>query len=503
MKQMKKIVSFVLAMVMVFAMSLTAMAQDIGGTQTSGKGQITISNAANGETYKIYKLFAATVANGSIAYTGEIPDTLKSYFVMDDAGNISATDAAKDGDKMSTGLQTALKEWATTATEVFSAISDGTTLNFNNLDYGYYVITTTQGESAVTVTSTNPTATVFDKNSKAPNFLAKEVDNNNVYIGDTVTYTVTFTAANYSGEGTDQKAIKTYYIEDTLPDFLEDVKVTSVIVDKDADETTTDDQINLENIKFENKKITIDWFDENSNTPLYLNNVKIIITYTAKVTDKMAIAGSGNTNTVTVTWDMEDDTTITDEEKLTASQVIYTYAIALKKVDEKGKALAGATFQFPFYVKSTADTDGAYIYAGTTAGEGLTNTITTSASGEIVVKGLASNGEITITETVAPSGYNKLTNEIEVTPVQTDATTTNTTIYLDENGEITDTETTTAVTYANEKLAATVVAVVNKSGTELPSTGGIGTTIFYILGGILVIGGGVVLITKKRMGKED
>ena len=89
----------------------------------------------------------------------------------------------------------------------------------------------------------------------------------------------------------------------------------------------------------------------------------------------------------------------------------------------------------------------------------------TGKTGVIVVKGLA-NGTYYFEETEAPEGFNKLT-------ARTDATTI--------------------------KDANATISVLNQSGTELPSTGGIGTTIFYIIGAILVIGAGVVLVTRRRM----
>ena len=73
-------------------------------------------------------------------------------------------------------------------------------------------------------------------------------------------------------------------------------------------------------------------------------------------------------------------------------------------------------------------------------------------------------------------------------------------MYLDENGiETNETTNTTKVEVNIANIAATAVVVVNKAGTELPSTGGMGTTLFYVLGAVLVVGAGVLLITKKRM----
>ena len=500
MKHARKLASLLLALVMVFALATTAFAAGTVTTPTTGNGSITISNAAKGETYTIYKLFDATVnADGSsIAYTGEIPESLNTYFTPDENGYISATPKAKDGDNMSEGLKTALKTWTATATATSSAVSDGSALNFNELAYGYYVVTTTQGDQVISVDSTMPNVTIVDKNSSTPEGLSKTASSNDVSIGDTVTYTVSFKTSNYYGAGTEAKEIVSYTIEDTLPEFLSNVTVTSIIVDNDGDKTTTNDQKTV-TAPFTNKKIVIDWYDEDTSKFLYNNGATVTITYTAVVTDKAAIDGNGNTNKVTLTWTTKGSN-VPGPDKVETNETIFTYAIALKKVNNKGVALPGAVFQFQFYVKSTPDADGAYIYAGTTGGTGLTNQITTPNDGVIVVKGVKS-GNYTITEVTAPAGYNKLTDPVTVEAVKTGNTATHTTVYLDKDGNITNKETDkiTEVKVDIEKIAASSVVVVNKAGTELPSTGGMGTTIFYILGSILVVAAVVLLVTKKRM----
>ena len=503
MKHARKLTSLLLALVMVFALAVTVAAE--GTTGTTGTGSITISNAAKGETYTIYKLFDATVsADGkSIAYTGTVPDSLKTYFTADKNGYISATPEAKEGENMSEGLKTALKAWTATATAAATAESDGSALNFKELAYGYYVVTTTQGNQVISVDSTMPDVTIVDKNSSTPEGLRKTASSNDVSIGDEVTYTVRFETSNYYGAGTEAKKIVSYTIEDTLPEFLSNVNVTSIIVDNDGDSTTTKDQADV-TAQFVDKKIVIDWYDEANSKFLHDNGATVTITYTAKVTDKAAIDGNGNTNKVTVTWTTEGGEPPVPG-KLETEETIYTYAIALKKVNDKGDPLSGAKFEFPFYVKSDADTtDGAYIYAGTKAGDGLVNQITTPKSGVIVVKGVKS-GSYEITEVTAPAGYNKLTAPVTVKAVQTGSSSTHTTVYLDENGNITNTETdkTTKVNVDIDNIAATAVVVVNKAGTELPSTGGMGTTVFYVLGAVLVVGAGVLLVTKKRMSQSE
>lgn len=500
MKHARKLTSLLLALVMVFALAVTVAADE---TTTTPTGSITISNAAKGETYTIYKLFDATVSEDgkSIAYTGKIPESLNPYFTADTNGYISATGAAKEGENMSDGLKTALKAWTETATVTAKATSDGSALNFKGLAFGYYVVTTTQGNQVISVDSTMPDVTIVDKNSSAPKDLSKTADSDNVSIGDTVTYTVRFKTSNYYGAGEDAKEIVSYNIEDTLPDFLSDVKVTSIIVDNDGNDTTTDDRADVTD-QFAKKKIVIDWYDEVNSKFLYNNGATVTITYTAKVTEKAAIDGNGNTNKVTVTWTTKNGT-VPGPGELKQEETIYTYAIALKKVNNKGTALPGAVFQFPFYVQTTPDANGAYIYAGTTPGEGLTNQITTPENGVIVVKGVKS-GDYEITEFKAPAGYNKLTAPVTVEAVKTGETSTHTTVYLDKDGnKVNESAKVFEVKVDIDTIAATAVVVVNKAGTELPSTGGMGTTIFYVLGAVLVVGAGVLLVTKKRMSQSE
>ncbi|MGI6170302.1 MAG: SpaH/EbpB family LPXTG-anchored major pilin [Butyricicoccus sp.] len=501
MKTLKRLSSILLAVFMVMAMAIPAFAQEVT-VDGDGTASITISNAAKGETYTIYKLFDATVTGtkgGSIAYTGTIPDALSDYFTADDKGNISETAAARNESKeMSDGLKSALTDWAENESATKSAVSDGSELTFKNLPYGYYVVTTTQGTSAITVDSTNPNAKIVDKNGTVPSGLTKTVNDDDVNFGDTVTYTVTFNTSNYDGNGTAAKKIMSYTIEDTLPNFLTNVNVTSIIVDNDGNDTTTDDRATV-TAQFSNKKIVLDWYDETNSKFLYDNGATVTLTYTAVVTDQAAIAGNGNTNKVTVTWQDENDETPHKLDEKTAS--IYTYAIALKKVNDKGEALSGAKFQLPFYVKTTPDANGAYIYAGTTAGTGLTNQLTTPDTGEITIKGVAS-GTYSITEVEAPNGYNKLTEDVTVTAKKTSDTTTNTIFYIKDGTQLSNNEEgATEVTYTNDKLAATAILVINKSGAELPSTGGMGTTIFYIAGTVLVLGAGVILVTRRRMSR--
>lgn len=523
-----------LASTMMLATGMSAMAQVVvpeHSTQQEGTAQITVANASRGENYCIYKLFAASVTgkeNGPIAYTGTVPEELLEFFYADDARNVRATEAAVDENgEMSSGLKDALTEWVKTAKPVAEAVSDGSTLHFNNLDYGYYIVTTTQGSQAITVDSTNPTRTLYDKNSTGPSIPedGKTVDDEKVHIGEPLTYTIKFNTSNYDGAGTGAKQILSYTVKDTLPEFLSDVKLTSIMVDNDANLETTEDQVQFSvndilqyggNFATDGM-ITIPWVEQNANPTsendtegnyksLYENGAMVVITYTATVTDQAVIDGDGNTNTFTLTWNVGEETH--GGENYTDTATVYTYAIALKKVDAKGNALADAKFQFPFYVKETpSEKDGAYIYAGEEPGERLINEITTPEDGIIVVKGVDGdviaenendNGKYVIYEIEAPKGYNLLTEPVKIAPQMTKATNTTKTFYLDEQGNITSEETNTTVEYVNEQLSTGIALVVNHAGIELPSTGGIGTTIFAFAGLLLMAGAAGVMIIKKR-----
>lgn len=499
MKKLRKIFALLIAMVMVLGMSTMAFAQEAASTETGGSATIKVTNPAKGETYTVYKIFDATVTgteNGSISYKGNIPAALSEYFEK-----IGSTDYVQKKEGVTDQqILTAIQDNASSFTQVATVTSDGSQLTFTGLNYGYYVIATsheddTAGKALVTVTSTNPNAEIQDKNANVPTVPedGKTVNDEDVAVGETLTYTLKFTTTTYEGAGSTAKQILSYIATDTLPEYLSNVTVTGITIGGDA--YTVDGEVP----QFENKKIVIPWVDDaTAENPksLYANGAEVVITYTAVVNDKIAIAGAGNTNTFTLTYRTTDGEKTPDQN--TDTVTIKSYAIAIKKVNDEGTALPGATFQFPFYVNETAAADGSYVYAGTTAGEGLTNEITTPDSGEIVVKGVAS-GTYSVSETAAPQGYNQLTAPVSVPATVNSETTTNTTWYLDENGEVTDTETETVVTYTNNNLSATATVVVNKVGTTLPSTGGIGTTIFYIIGAILVIGAGVVLVTRRRM----
>ena len=167
-------------------MSVPVFAQTVG-TAAEGKGSITIENAAKGEEYKVVKVFGATLTDApttgdskGIAYTGEIPEDLANYFEKDSTGNIIRKTTATD-DK---AITAAVQNWAKNQNATASETSDGSSLTFQGLDYGYYAVISSQG-AVVTVDSLRPNATVYDKNTKEIT-AEKTVEETSYTIGETI-----------------------------------------------------------------------------------------------------------------------------------------------------------------------------------------------------------------------------------------------------------------------------------------------------------------------------
>ena len=510
MSVLKKLTTVMMALIMMLGLGVKASAQT-EGTAAEGKGSITIQNAAKGEEYSVVRIFGATLTDDAsgIAYTGDIPDDLKDYFEKDSTGNIIRKSTATNDKALTDAVTAYAKEQAATA----SATSDGSALTFQGLDYGYYAVISSQG-ATVTIDSLRPNATVKDKNSKEPSAVkkvnGKDVDS--ASIGETVTYTATFDTANYIGAGDDAWQVKSYTISDTLPEFLTDVAITGVkIVQTDvaADKTTYPDvDLSSKYTAFTDKKIIIPWVDDN-NASLYKNGSKIELTYTAKITSTVNI-NTANTNTVSITPNKDKEGNEPHTENWHDDAVVKTYGTALKKVDGTTKeALKGAKFQVPgLTVTPVAGEPGVYKVASYDATSTAAGTeMSTNDDGKLYILGLASTVTLSATETAAPEGYNKADAAISL-PAQGTLTEeiyeTSGTRYYDKDGNLVREEVTggskkedLTANYASI-LDPVAVEVVNNKGTELPSTGGIGTTMFYVIGGALVIGAGVVLAARKK-----
>ncbi len=482
---MKKITK-VLSIIMVLAMLLTMTGIFASAAPTSGS--ITITNASIGETYSIVKLFDAAVAgtdNGPIVYTGTIPTELASYFTQDSNGYITSVKS-----HLSEQAISAMTAWAKTQTATATTVATADQVVFDNLQFGYYIVISSLG-TAISVNSTNPDVEIKDKNGTTWD-IRKGVDDTDVYIGQTVTYTLDITTTNFFYDavlGVDEKVTK-YVIHDTLPEFLSNVTVTAITIGGVAQPVQQFDN---------NKEIIIPWVDAAGNH-LYNNKSVITITYTAVVTDKAAVDGAGNLNELTVSVYVKDGDTEKKKEEKKDDVTIFTYAVAMKKVDEHNNPLAGA--QFTIKGLTVTGSKGNYIVtAYDPASTANGTTMETDDNGDLIIRGVPS-GPLYITELKAPDGYNLLKDPVKLDAVKIGETiiATSKTIYYDEQGNVTSEVTSSYknVVEYNTALAAIATKVVNHAGSELPETGGIGTTMFILFGYFTAVAFAVVLVARKK-----
>lgn len=544
MKTMKKMMAVLVALVMTLAMGVTAFAQTKDYTGADGDGAtITINNPAKGETYTIYKLFDATYKDGNIAYQlpagVDVPAGLTDYFEKDASNNILPKDsiAIKDdngkitGTNMTAELKAALKTWAESATATDSAVvTDGDTdLIFRNLPYGYYVVTASHEEdgetitkSAITVTSTDPDASIYDKNATEIT-VKKEVEEESYSIGDTVRYTATFGTTNYVDEDGTPKQVVNYVIKDTLPEFLSGVKVTKILIGLGEDTTAyTEYKVDNEVPQFNNKTIVIPWAtegDDGKYTSNYAQGSTIVMMYEATLTSTTNI-NADDTNTVSIQpYVVNPDNPENPEpwkEPIEDTAVIRTYAAAIQKTDDAGNALNGATFKIKGLTVEEVTEEGVEhsgIYRVVSYDPSAESTVEsmemfTDKDGKLYIIGLSEEVALVVTEFKAPDGYNKLTTTetLNAQKLTEEVFETSGTRYYDEDGNLVKEEINSSSDKTVDKnlsdLDVNALKIKNNKGSLLPSTGGIGTTIFYIVGAALVIGAAVLLVTKKRMSKE-
>lgn len=458
----KKAFTAVVAIVMALVLMVPA-----GAAYAAGTGSITITPPAGTasdttNTYKIYKVFDADGNGTNISYklcSGDtLTDAMKAAgFNVDSAGNVSGPDTLD---------QTAIAAIASYVTNddlVATVTSTGTAAAVaKDLANGYYYITTSTG-TAVTINSTNPNATVKDKNT------VPSVDKK-----------ITNTAAG-SVDTDGQKAIaqagsKVSYESDiTVPANTKNLKFADAIVNTQTLDTTSV-AIKVNNVAVDptdytltttNNAINIEFADSYIKT---LSNDKIAVTYTTTVNGD-ALSSDPSKNTATITYG-------DNNAKVTSTTTnIYNAKLTVTKSFEglTGELANGDSAQFVLknsagkYYAINSETKVVFWVDSIDNATKLTYT----QAGSQDFTGLA-DGTYTLVESKTPAGYKTAADQ---------------TITV-ANG---------TYTAANLEQTATVE---NQTGTALPTTGGMGTTVLYAVGAALVITAGALLIARKHNTQE-
>ena len=506
MKHIKKLASLLLVLVMVFALATTAFAEETAYS-------ITINNSAKDHTYEAYQIF-----------TGDLSGTTLSNIVwgsgVSEAGQTALGDAAAKAETLKTeadakAFAKAVAPYLTTAAGSANTVTDGKYV-ISGLAAGYYLVKDQDGsltddndsytEYIIQVVD-NVTATpksdvpkvqkkVKDINDSTDTTKTDWQDSADYDIGDSIPFQLKATLADNVSSYTTYKVV----FHDTLSKGLtynNDAKVYiggtetngfTVTATVNADGTTT---------------LTVSCDDVKA---LGAGNSSVItVDYTAKLNENAVLGSAGNPNEVYLEYSNNPNKSENGNNETGETPkdvvIVFTYKTIINKVDSENAPLTGAAFKLEKLIKGKDGAAGTW----TTVKEFTVDETTTS----FTFSGL-DDGQYKLTETKTPAGYNTIDPiyfVIEAThDVTADAPTLKTlNAYLtDANGnkqtEMKDGESVNIDLGTVDLTAGSITTtVVNKSGAQLPETGGIGTTIFYVLGGVLVLAAVVLLVTKKRM----
>ncbi len=487
MKLAKRILTAGVALALTLSLNIPAFA-----------ASITVSNPAAGETYTAYKLFDVTNNGDAYAYSTtntSLKTALENGSNDESSGfDLTFTKAANSDTWYISGLETnevaslaayIETNWNATFASILGTGSQATTaegtVTINNLESGYYYV----DSSLVSLFSLNTSPSTVQVNEKntIPSITKDVSEDGTAYADkatvdtiDTFYYKLTVnTGTNVANLGTGIDG--DYIIVDTLPEGVTFNTGTVAIYSwslENGDYTVTEPTTENGN------KLTIVLDMEKLQTLAAGTN--IVITYNAKATTHLT-PNMNYTNTAELTYKNQKDSD---------TATIVTYQIkgdkennTFTKVDgtNDNAALEGVKF-------ALTNTNGDYAKfdesGNLTAWENIdtpagANKLTTDPNGHIYAYGLDA-GTYTLIETDPLPGYNALKDTIIVTIAEDGTVTYKLSSSTEEAGE--------------------EITIENNAGSQLPSTGGMGTTILYIAGAALVLGAGVTLVVRRRMNSD-
>lgn len=492
MKRTKSILAVILALALVLVSGVVAFA--------AGEGSITVKNAVNGKKYSIYRIFdiashtADKDKDGN--YNGVIYKVNSDWadFFANGAKGLEFVNVGSNGIVTKTFEESQAKAFAEAASKFVTdknlapVVDTQTAANgkaeFNNLELGYYLVKSDLG-AVCSLNTAKPHADINEKNGEPT--LEKEVQENSTKdwgktndanIGDTVNFRITVNAID--GEP------KNYVIHDKMSDSFTFKAIDSIkITRNNHDNVLTKDTDYTISTNCEGDGCTFEIsFAENLIKP----NDVIVVEYSATINASAVVSGTGYPNESLLEYGDNNRT-----EKSITRTYVWKIDVLKYTTDSENKEIGLGDAEFKLYKevggkKLYAEVKNNKITGWTEDVNGKDTTLVSAGDGKIEIVGL-DEGTYYLEETEAPAGYNKLAAPVKVV------------ITKEINNETN--EGTATITYSYDGGAASTgtVKVLNNKGQELPSTGGIGTTIFYIVGAVLVAAAGILLITKKRMSK--
>ena len=471
---MKRVTSILLALVLLLALAGTAAAED--------KGSITIDNAIVGKTYTIYRIFDLNSHNTDYSAINYTVSEKWTAFFAEGAPGRTYVDIDKTYGYVVWKTGASPANFAAAAIEYAAdkgiahdgqAGATSSIVKFDDLALGYYLVQSDLG-ALCSLDTTMPNVTIKEKNSEST--VDKQVqedstgdygDHNDADIGQTVNFKTTINVVD--GEP------KNYVLHDTMSAGLTfdpasvAVTIGERTLAKNTDYTLVTSGL-TDGCTFEVQ------FKDGVLKP----NDVVEVAYSAEVNEYAVIGGTGNDNKTHLTY---SDTPKSTGERLTKTYVwqfdVFKYAMR----DGKEIPLAGA--QFVLYKTVNDEKFYAQVANGKITGwtddKEKATVFETPDNGKFVIAGLDADTYY-LEEIKAPDGYNQLKDPVKVVITAT--------IAGDKTGRAT-------ITY-NETATGTV-RIENQTGVELPSTGGIGTTVFYVIGGLLMGVAVVLLVTRKKM----
>ena len=499
MKTIKRSIALVLAMILTLAMSVTVFAAPNADQNTFS---LTLNKAVKGHTYEAYQILSgdlsadkATLSNikwgegikaeGQTALGGDAAGYAKK---LADMGN-NSKELKEQAQIIGANLASASGSVTVTDPDAKNVIS--------NLKPGYYLIKdkddSLQGQESYTEFILHVTDDV-DANVKAdvPSVEKKVKDTNDTTgettgwqdsadydIGDDVPFQLTATLAN------NIESYKTYSLKfnDTLSKGL-DYNNDAVIKLGDKDVTSYFTPSYDETAK------TLTFTCDNILAFGAKNSDKIVVEYTAKLNENAVIGAAGNPNTVYLDFSNnpnnggEGDRGTTPEDKV----IVFTYKLTVNKVDKDNKPLTGAEFSLFKKVKVDGQEELKLVE--------VKKILSTNTEGTVFGFTGLDDGTYVLRETKTPDGYNSIEDQTFTISAKHDENSDDPKLTALTGDVASGSIINLGVMLEKGELSTDVV---NNKGSVLPSTGGAGRVAIYVIGAILVLGGGIVLVTKKRV----